>query len=44
VLFCLATLGSHLTWILSLYFNHRFFRQPAQSAGTAGANTIREAL
>jgi phosphatidylglycerophosphate synthase len=27
VLFYLATLGSHLTWTLSLYFNHRFFRQ-----------------
>lgn len=27
VLFYLATLGSHLTWTLSLYFSHRFFRQ-----------------
>jgi phosphatidylglycerophosphate synthase len=27
VFFYLATLGSHLTWTLSLYFNHRFFKQ-----------------
>ncbi|HWC19460.1 MAG TPA: CDP-alcohol phosphatidyltransferase family protein [Terriglobales bacterium] len=27
VLFYLATLGSHLTWTLSLYFSHRFFKQ-----------------
>jgi phosphatidylglycerophosphate synthase len=25
LLVCLATLGAHLTWILSLYFNRRFF-------------------
>jgi hypothetical protein len=29
VLFYLATLGSHLTWTLSLYFSHRFFNQAA---------------
>ena len=27
LLFYLATLGSHLTWTLALYFNHRFFKQ-----------------
>ena len=27
VLFYLATLGAHLTWILALYYNHRFFKQ-----------------
>ena len=27
VLFYLSTLGSHLMWTLSLYFNHRFFKQ-----------------
>ncbi len=27
LLFCLATVGAHLTWILTLYFNHRFFAQ-----------------
>jgi hypothetical protein len=44
LLFFLATLGSHLTWILSLYFNHRFFRKPARTAGPAGVNTISEAV
>jgi phosphatidylglycerophosphate synthase len=29
VLFYLSTLGSHLMWTLSLYFSHRFFKQPA---------------
>jgi phosphatidylglycerophosphate synthase len=27
VLFYLATLGAHLTWILALYYNQRFFKQ-----------------
>jgi phosphatidylglycerophosphate synthase len=27
VLFYMATLGAHLTWILVLYYNHRFFKQ-----------------
>jgi phosphatidylglycerophosphate synthase len=27
VIFYLATLGSHLTWTLALYYNHRFFKQ-----------------
>ena len=27
VLFYLATLGSHLTWTLALYYNRRFFKQ-----------------
>lgn len=38
LLFFLATLGAHLTWILSLYFNRRFF------AVKANANTVTEAL
>ncbi len=42
LLFFLATLGSHLTWILSLYFNRRFFRKP-QITGPAAVNTISEA-
>jgi phosphatidylglycerophosphate synthase len=29
LLFFLATLGAHLTWILALYFNRRFFRVKA---------------
>src|SRR5262249_9813914 len=44
LLFWLATLGSHLTWILSVYFNRRFFRHPAQSGAGAGVNTISEVL
>jgi phosphatidylglycerophosphate synthase len=44
LLFFLATLGSHLTWILSLYFNHRFFRRPAQIARTAAVNTVSEVI
>ena len=27
VLFYLATIGAHLTWILALYYNQRFFKQ-----------------
>ena len=27
VIFYLATLGAHLTWMLALYYNHRFFKQ-----------------
>jgi len=38
LLFFLATLGAHLTWILALYFNRRFF------AVKANVNTVTEAL
>src|SRR5262245_9072573 len=31
----LAALGSNLTWIFSLYFSYRFFRQQLPSVGTA---------
>ena len=31
LLFLLATLGAHLTWILTLYFNRRFFSQSSRS-------------
>jgi phosphatidylglycerophosphate synthase len=31
----LAALGSNLTWILSLYFSYRFFRQQVPNVGTA---------
>jgi phosphatidylglycerophosphate synthase len=47
VLFFLATLGAHLTWILTLYFNHRFFSQSAQSGAQPAKsqiNTLKEAL
>ncbi|MGA7290377.1 MAG: CDP-alcohol phosphatidyltransferase family protein, partial [Terriglobales bacterium] len=40
VLFFLATLGAHLTWILTLYFNRRFFAQPAESGVQPDASTI----
>jgi len=44
VLFCLAVLGSHLTWILTLYFNRRFFTHSARSGATPNASTFKEAL
>ena len=27
VLFYLATIGAHITWMLALYYNHRFFKE-----------------
>jgi phosphatidylglycerophosphate synthase len=38
LLFLLAAIGAHLTWILALYFNRRFF------AVKANVNTVTEAL
>lgn len=38
LLFVLATIGAHLTWILALYFNRRFF------TSKPSINTPREAL
>ena len=38
LLFYLSTLGSHLIWTLALYFNHRFFKQPA--TGMAGVKAV----
>jgi len=35
VLFYLATIGAHLTWILALYYNQRFFKQ-ATTGGPLG--------
>ena len=43
VLFLLATFGAHLTWILTLYFNRRFFSQPVQSKTERNVNTLKEA-
>src|SRR5262249_51868333 len=34
VLFYLATLGAHMTWILALYYNRRFFAQPNDTSLT----------
>ena len=44
VLFLLATVGAHLTWIVILYFNRRFFAQPAEGGAQPKANTFKEAL
>jgi phosphatidylglycerophosphate synthase len=42
LLFLLATVGGHLTWILTLYFNRRFF-QSTQSEAKPNVNTLKEA-
>ncbi len=44
VLFLLATVGAHLTWIVTLYFNHRFFAQRGESRAKPNVNTFKEAL
>jgi phosphatidylglycerophosphate synthase len=44
VLFFLATLGAHLTWIVILYFNRRFFAQPAEGGAQPKVNTFKEAV
>jgi phosphatidylglycerophosphate synthase len=44
LLFSLAVLGSHLTWILTLYFNRRFFAQSARSGAKPNVSTLKEAL
>ena len=44
VLFFLATVGAHLTWIVTLYFNRRFFAQPAEGVARPKVNTFKEAV
>jgi hypothetical protein len=44
VIFVLATLGAHLTWILTLYFNRRFFAQSFSTRATPTGNTIKETV
>jgi phosphatidylglycerophosphate synthase len=44
LLFTLATIGAHLTWILTLYFNRRFFTQTFHAGTTSTVNTIKETL
>jgi phosphatidylglycerophosphate synthase len=44
VLFFLATLGAHLTWIVILYFNRRFFAQPAEGGAQPKVTTFKEAV
>ena len=42
LVFLLATLGAHLTWVLTLYFNRRFFSQPSEVKTTV--SKLKEAL
>jgi phosphatidylglycerophosphate synthase len=44
LLFCLATVGAHLTWILTLYFNHRFFAQSPKTDAKRIINIPRETV
>jgi phosphatidylglycerophosphate synthase len=44
VLFFLATVGAHLTWIVILYFNRRFFAQPAERGAKPDVSTIKEVV
>ena len=44
MLFFLATVGAHVTWILTLYFNRRFFAQPAEGGAQPKVNTFKEAV
>lgn len=44
LLFILAIVGAHLTWILTLYFNRRFFAQSFRAGATPTVNTIKETL
>lgn len=44
LLFCLATLGAHVTWIVVLYFNHRFFPQSQGTNLKQAVNTRKEAI
>jgi phosphatidylglycerophosphate synthase len=44
LVFLLATLGAHLSWILTLYFNRRFFSQSSRSQLKPTVSTLKEAL
>jgi phosphatidylglycerophosphate synthase len=44
VVFYLATLGSHLTWALALYYNHRFFKPAAPRISLNEIHASQEAL
>jgi phosphatidylglycerophosphate synthase len=44
LIFLLATIGAHLTWILTLYFNRRFFAQSLYVGTTPTVETIKETL
>jgi phosphatidylglycerophosphate synthase len=42
--FIFATLGANMTWILTLYFNRRFFAQSLHQNATLTRNPIKETL
>ena len=44
LIFILATIGAHLTWILTVYFNRRFFAQSFREGATPTINTIKETV
>src|SRR5215470_16375677 len=44
VVFVLATVGAHLTWILTLYFNRRFFSSSSRSEAKPTLSRLKEAL
>jgi len=43
LLFYLAILGSHLTWMIVLYYNHKFVKQPLASVPHSRIQTSQEA-
>jgi len=43
LVFVLATVGAHLTWILTLYFNRRFFSHSSRSVLKPTARKLKEA-
>ena len=44
LVFLLATIGAHLTWILTLYFNRRFFPRSSRLEIESTARRLKEAL
>jgi len=44
LVFLLATIGAHLTWILTLYFNRRFFPRSSRLETESTARRLKEAL
>lgn len=44
VIFYLATLGSHLTWTLALYYNHRFFKRVPPRISLSEIHASQEAI
>ena len=44
LVFLLATIGAHLTWILTLYFNRRFFSHSSGSVLKPTVSKLKEAL